>query len=87
MKVTKQHLLVKRKEAEQTTAGGILLPEQATRKPLQGTILKKGIEVTIPVEIGDEVLFDAFAGSEVTIDDTRYLVLDEADVLVILDKK
>lgn len=82
-------ILVRRKEAEAQTKGGIIIPEKAKEKPLQGTLIAIGPDVTyagVPIEIGSEVLFDFWAGTEVVLEGNQYLVMDEADVLLVFKK-
>jgi chaperonin GroES len=84
---------VERNEAEEKTAGGIVLPDTAKDKPKQGKVvavgpgrvLEDGSTKAIEVKVGDRVLFGAYAGNEVKIGGTEYLVLSEADVLAVVD--
>ena len=76
-------LLVRRLEAETTTAGGIVLPDQAVEKPQQGTVVAKG-PGTKHVQAGDRVLFSKFVGTEVDVDGEALLVMYEQDVLAIV---
>jgi chaperonin GroES len=85
-------VIVKRLEAEEKTAGGILLPEQAKEKPRQGRIeavgdgrlLEDGKRAKFQVKPGDRVLFASYAGSEVKIDGDEFLVLGEEDILAVV---
>jgi len=82
-------VLVKRLEAEDKTAGGILLPDTAREKPRQGEILavgegkrmEDGQRAPVPVKVGDRVLFSSWAGSEVRVDGQDYLLMTEDDIL------
>lgn len=86
-------IVVKRLEAEETTAGGILLPDSAQEKPAQGRVLSVGDGQMLPggervkhqVSEGDRVLFSSYAGTEVEVDGDELLIMSENDVLAILD--
>lgn len=86
-------ILVKRVEAEDKTAGGILLPDTAKEKPRQGKILslgdgkllESGKRAAFQVKEGDRVLFSAYAGNEVTVDGDEYLIMSEDDILAVID--
>jgi chaperonin GroES len=86
-------LVVKRLEAEEKTAGGILLPDSAKEKPKQGKILslgdgkllENGKRASFQVKEGDRVLFSAYAGNEVNVDGEEYLIMSEDDILAVLD--
>jgi len=85
-------ILVERVEAEEKTAGGIVLPDTAKEKPKQGKILELGDGKTLDtgkraafqVKKGDKVLFTSYAGSEVTVDGKEYLIMTEDDILAIV---
>ncbi len=85
-------VLVKRLEAEEKTAGGIVLPDTAKEKPKQGKIiavgtgkqLESGETADFQVKKGDVVLFGSFAGTEVTVDGEEYLLMSEDDILAVL---
>ena len=82
-----ENILVKQKEALKTTAGGIVVPDGSQTKPLQGTIvlLQHGTsEVCQGLRVGDEVLFDRYAGTPVELDGEEYLVMNTEDILIIL---
>lgn len=86
-------LVVKRLEAEEKTAGGILLPDSAKEKPKQGKILslgdgkllENGQRASFQVKEGDRVLFSAYAGNEVNVDGEEYLIMGEDDILAVID--
>ena len=86
-------LVVKRLEAEDKTAGGILLPDSAKEKPKQGKILslgdgkllENGKRAAFLVKEGDRVLFSSYAGNEVNVDGEEYLIMSEDDILAVLD--
>jgi chaperonin GroES len=85
-------VVVKRLEAEERTAGGIVLPDAAREKPRQGRVLSVGDGRLLPdgsraqhqVSEGDRVLFDRYAGSEIVINDEELLVLSEAEILAVV---
>jgi chaperonin GroES len=84
---------VKRLEAEETTAGGIVLPDSAKEKPLQGRVLSvgdgrllpNGTRVSHQVNEGDRVLFTRYAGTEVIVDDEEMLIMNEDEILAVMD--
>lgn len=86
-------ILVERLEAEEKTAGGIVLPDTAKEKPKQGKVLSmgegkvldNGKRSAFQVKKGDKVLFTSYAGSEVKIDGKEYLIMTEEDVLAIVN--
>jgi chaperonin GroES len=86
-------IVVKRLEAENTTAGGIVLPDSAKEKPKQGRVislgdgkmLENGKRSPFQVKEGDRVLFTSYAGSEVKIGSEEYLIMTEDDILAIVD--
>ena len=85
-------ILLERVEAEEKTAGGIVLPDTAKEKPKQGKILAigegkaldNGKRSSFQVKIGDRVLFTSYAGTEVTIDGKEFLIMTEDDVLAVV---
>jgi chaperonin GroES len=84
---------IRRLEAEEATAGGILLPEAAREKPRQGRVLSvgdgrllaDGSRAAHEVSEGDRVLFTSYAGTEVNIDGETLLLLGEDEILAIVD--
>ena len=80
-------------EREETTASGIILPETAKEKPMEGKILAvgpgarddKGERQPLDVKVGDRVLFAKYAGTEVKHDDKKYLIMRESDLLAIVE--
>jgi chaperonin GroES len=86
-------IVVKRLEAESTTAGGIVLPDTAKEKPKQGRVislgdgklLESGKRAKFQVKEGDRVLFTSYAGSEVKIGNEEYLIMTEDDILAVID--
>ena len=87
-----EKILVKRLEAEEKTAGGIVLPDTAKEKPQEakviavgdGKVSDDGKTVPLKVKAGDRVLFGKYSGTEITVDDKEYLILKEEDILAIV---
>jgi len=85
-------VIVKRVEAEEKTAGGIVLPDSAKEKPKRGIVLSVGTgrllddgsRSEMQVKKDDEVLFTSYAGTEVKIDGQDYMIMDESDILGIV---
>ena len=86
-------VLVQRVEAEEKTAGGILLPDSAKEKPKEGKVisvgdgkvLDNGERSKLSVKKGDRVLFSSYAGTEVKLSGVEYLIMREEDILAIID--
>jgi chaperonin GroES len=82
-------VVVEPKEAEEVTAGGIVLPDSAKEKPQRGTIvavgpgklLDSGERGTLSVALGDEVIYGKYSGSEIEIDGREVKILRETDIL------
>ena len=84
-------VLVKRIDAEEKTAGGIIIPDTAKEKPMQGEVIavgpgryEKDKRVPMELKVGDKVLYGKYSGTEVTIDNEQLLILREADVLAVV---
>lgn len=85
-------ILVKRLEAEERTAGGIVLPDSAKEKPKEGKVialgsgklLDDGTRGSFQVAKGDRVLFASYAGTEVKVNGEEYLLMPEEDVLAVV---
>ncbi len=86
-------VVIKRMEADETTAGGIVLPESAREKPKQGRVLSvgngklmdNGSRAKLQLGEGDRVLFTSYAGTEIEIDGNKLLIMSESDVLAVLN--
>jgi len=86
-------VLVQRLEAENKTAGGIVLPDTAKEKPQRGKIIATGKGKVLDdgklkqmqVKKGDKVLFTSYAGTEVKIDGKEYLIMDESDIMAVIE--
>ncbi|MDA8354273.1 MAG: co-chaperone GroES [Firmicutes bacterium] len=79
-------------EKEEKTASGIVLPETAKEKPQEGEVVavgtgryENGQKVELEVKQGDRVIFSKYAGTEVKVGETEYLILRESDILAVLD--
>ena len=87
-----EKVLIKRLDAEETTTGGIVLPDTAKEKPQRGTVLSvgdgklldDGKRAKFQVKKGDKVLFASYAGTEIKIGGEEYMLMDESDVLAIM---
>jgi chaperonin GroES len=85
-------VVVKRLEAEQKTAGGIIIPDTAKEKPQQGEIIavgpggrdETGKLIPLDVKAGDRVLFGKWSGTEVKLDGVEYLIMKESDIMGVL---
>jgi len=80
-------VLVKPIEVETKTASGIIIPDSAKEKPLQGTVVSIGKakkDEEMEVAVGDSVLYGKYAGTELSIEGTDYLLLAQSDILIIL---
>ena len=94
LKPLRDKVVVERSEAEQKTAGGILLPDTAKDKPKEGTVvavgagrvLENGEIKALEVKKGDRVLFGGYAGSEVKVDGKDLLILSESEILAVIGK-
>ena len=94
LKPLRDKVVVERAEAEQKTAGGILLPDTAKDKPKEGTViavgagrvLENGETKALEVKKGDKVLFGGYAGSEIKVDGKDYLILSENEILAVIGK-
>ena len=85
-------VLVKRLEAEEKTAGGIVLPDTAKEKPKEGKVIATGSGKLLDdgkrgdftVRKGDRILFTSYAGTEVKLDGEEYLLMSEDDILAVV---
>lgn len=95
MKIRPLHdrVVIKRSAEERTTASGIVIPDSATEKPDQGTVVaigngKKddnGKVIALDVKVGDKVLFGKYAGQTVKVDGEELLVMTESDIMAIVE--
>jgi chaperonin GroES len=85
-------VLVQREESEEKTAGGIIIPDTAKEKPMQGKVVSVGTgtrddqgKVTpLDVSEGDTILFGKWSGTEIKLDGTDYLIMKESDIMGII---
>lgn len=80
-------VLIEPKEAETKTASGIYIPDTAKEKPQQGVVIAAGPgkkDEPMEVKVGDQVLYGKYAGTEVTVEDKKYLIVKQSDILAIL---
>ena len=95
MKFTPLHdrVVVQRTESEQKTAGGIIIPDTAKEKPMEGKVIAAGAGARdetgkvqpLDVKAGDTVLFGKWSGTEVKIDGQEYLIMKESDIMGVIE--
>lgn len=86
-------VLLERIEAEQKTPGGILIPDNAKEKPLEGNIiavgngkvLENGTRQSLSVKTGDKVLFGKWSGSEIKLNGKEYLLVKEDEIIAVIE--
>ena len=86
-------VLVKRLDEEQKSSGGIIIPDTAKEKPMQGEIIAvgngskndKGEITPLDVKAGDRILFGKWSGTEVKLDGDEYLIMKESDIMGVLE--
>ena len=87
-------VIVKRMEEERTSAGGIVIPDSATEKPVRGEVLavgngklsESGDLRPLDVKVGDQVLFGKYSGTEVKVDGEDLLVMREDDIMAVIEQ-
>ncbi len=87
------HVIIRRKEEQHVSQGGIVIPDSATEKPLRGEVvaagngrvMANGEVVPVDVNVGDEVLFGKYAGTEIKLGDEQLLVMRESDIVAVLE--
>ncbi|MEW6328084.1 MAG: co-chaperone GroES [Thermodesulfobacteriota bacterium] len=87
-------IVVKRLEEEEKTKGGIIIPDTAKEKPIEGKViavgngklLENGTRVPLEIKVGDRILFGKYSGTEVKIEGEEHLIMREDDVLGIIEK-
>lgn len=88
-------VLVRRIEQEEKTAGGIIIPDTAKEKPMEGEVvaigsgarLEDGKVIPLDVKVGDRILFGKWSGTEVKFGAQEYLVMKESDIMGIIENK
>lgn len=92
IKPLSDRVLVKPLEAEQKTAGGIIIPDNAKEKPQQGEVIAvgpgkisdNGEKIAMEVKVGNKILYGKYSGTEVTVSGSEMLIMRESDILAIL---
>lgn len=87
VKTVLNKVIVEPVEAETKTASGIIIPDSAKEKPQKGIVIATGkgkADEPMEIKAGDTVLFGKYSGTEIHLDDKKYLVMNQADILVIL---
>jgi len=86
-------VLIRRQEEERKTAGGIVIPDSATEKPIRGEViavgngkvLENGEKRPLDVKVGDTVLFGKYSGTEVKVEGEELLVMREEDIMAVIE--
>ena len=94
IKPLQDRIIVKRLEGEDTTKGGIIIPDSAQEKPAEGLVvavgkgkvLENGKQIPLDVKKNDRILFGKYSGTEVKIEGEEYLIMREDDVLGVIQK-
>ncbi|MES0362457.1 MAG: co-chaperone GroES [Desulfobacteria bacterium] len=94
IKPLQDRIIVKRLEGEDTTKGGIIIPDTAQEKPAEGLVvaigkgkvLENGTQMPLEVKKNDRILFGKYSGTEVKIEGEEYLIMREDDVLGVIQK-
>ncbi|MFA5512014.1 MAG: co-chaperone GroES [Candidatus Kapaibacterium sp.] len=93
LKPLHDRIIVRPAQAEETTKGGIIIPDTAKEKPMQGEVIaigngkiaEDGKVTPLQLKVGDKVLYGKYAGTEVTVDAEELLIMRESDVFAIID--
>jgi chaperonin GroES len=86
-------VLVRRLESQETTKGGIIIPDTAKEKPMEGKVVavgtghhhEDGTTHPLAVKTGDHIVFNKWSGTELTVDGEEYLVMKESDIMGIIE--
>ena len=92
LKPLADRVIIKPSEAEETTKGGIILPDTAKEKPIEGTVVAVGPGkvaddgklVKPEIKVGDKVLYGKYSGTEVSVEGEEYLIMRESDIFAII---
>lgn len=87
LKPLADRVLVEAAQAEEKTAGGIIIPDTAKEKPQRGKVIAVGNgkkDEPLTVKVGDSVLYGKYAGTEITIEGKEYLIMRESDIFAVL---
>lgn len=82
-------VLISPTPVEEVTAAGIIIPDTAKEKPLKGTVVATGNggkDEEMVVKAGDDVLFGKYAGTEIELEGTKYLIMRQSDILAVIEK-
>jgi len=93
LRTLNDRVLIKRAEEDTKSAGGIIIPDTAQEKPMQGIVMgvgpgardENGERVAPAVQTGDRVLFGKWSGTEVTLDGQELLIMNESDIMAVLE--
>jgi len=93
IKPLQDRILVKRLEALETKKGGIIIPDSAKEKPMEGEVIsvgngklkEDGTRQPVDVKAGDKILFGKYSGTEIKVDDEEYLIMREDDILGVVE--
>ena len=88
-------VVVRRVDSDEKSTGGIIIPDTAKEKPVQGEIMAAGPgrvtddgkKIDLEVKVGDKILYGKYSGTEVTIEEQEFLIMRESDVLAIIPKR
>ncbi|MGR4010720.1 co-chaperone GroES [Leucobacter sp. 1207-22] len=94
IKPLEDRIVIKQVEAEQTTASGLVIPDSAKEKPLEGEVVAvgpgrisdAGTRIPMDVAVGDKVIYAKFGGTEIKVGLESYLVLNSRDILAIIER-
>lgn len=87
LKPLADRVIVEAAAAEEKTASGIIIPDTAKEKPMQGTVIAVGggkKDEPMTVKVGDKVLYGKYAGTEITHNGTEYLIMRESDIFAVI---
>ena len=87
VKQLSDRVLILPNPGEEKTAGGLIIPDTAKEKPLAGKVIAVGpgtSEIKMEVKVGDQVLYGKYAGQEINVDGTDYLIMKQQDILAII---
>lgn len=87
VKPLSDRVLILPNPAEEKTVGGLIIPDTAKEKPLAGKVVAVGpgtSDVKMEVKVGDQVLYGKYAGQEISVDGTDYLIMKQSDILAII---
>ena len=87
LKPLADRVIVEAAAAEEKTASGIIIPDTAKEKPMQGTVIAVGTgkkDEPMTVKVGDKVLYGKYAGTEITHNGTEYLIMRESDIFAVI---